>query len=104
VWEPILPTDWSAPGGAILARISDARAQQFYDPKHVVSEALDGIVANKHEPEPHCCKRKNFYWDDAVLYKSQARWGDAPTSAFWDGPVDRVIPSLETTIAQQAVR
>ena len=100
VWEPILPTAWSAPSGSILARVSDTRVQQFYDPNHVVSEALIGIVANKHEPEPHCCKRKTFYWDDAILYTPQARWTDTPASAFWDGPVDRIIPALDIALNQ----
>jgi hypothetical protein len=37
VWEPMLPTDWGAPTTPVLARISDARATQFWDKDHLVA-------------------------------------------------------------------
>lgn len=103
VWEPILPTDWTAPSSSILARIPDSRVRQFYDPHHVVAEALNEMAAKKPpEPKPNCCKRKEFYWDDAILYAPQVHWSDAPASVFWDGPVDRVIPALDSALNKQA--
>jgi hypothetical protein len=101
VWEPILPTDWSSPSGSTLGRISDARVKQFYDPNHVVSGKLKDIAAKEPpQPEPNCCVRKGFYWDEAILYRPHTVWKDEPSSAFWDGPVVRIIPALERTIAQ----
>jgi len=101
VWEPILPTDWSAPSGSTLRRIPDSRVKQFYDPNHVVSGHLKELAA-KHppQPEPNCCVRKGFYWDDAILYAPQAHWTDAPASTFWDGPVVKMIPALERNLSQ----
>jgi hypothetical protein len=96
VWEPILPTDWRPPSGSTLARISDRRARQFWDPKHVVARALNEIVKQKPpQPEPTCCTQNGFYWDEAIFYASNTRWEAVPTSAFWNGPVLKVIPSLE---------
>ena len=40
VWEPILPTDWSKPSTSALARISDGRVRQFWDPNHTLSAVL----------------------------------------------------------------
>jgi len=99
VWEPILPTDWSAPSGSTLGRIPDARVKQFYDPNHVVSGKLKEFAA-KHtpQPEPLCCVRKGFYWDQAIVYARQVHWADAPASTFWDGPVVKIIPALEKTL------
>lgn len=98
VWEPILATDWRPPSGSALARISDGRARQFWDPKHVVAAALLEIAKRKPpQPEPDCCIQRGLYWDDVILYPAGAQWKDAPTSVFWNGPVVRVIPGLEAS-------
>lgn len=99
VWEPILPTDWAAPSSNALARLPDERVKQFYDPNHVISGKLKEFAA-KHppQPEPSCCVRKGFYWDEAILYPPHSIWKDQPNSAFWDGPVFHVISALEGRI------
>lgn len=89
VWEPILMTDWGSPSGSTLARISDIRAQQFWDPQHEVSKAL-----SRTKPDP----REKFHWDEAILYAPHSKWKDAPTSLFWRGPVYQVIPGLKAAI------
>jgi hypothetical protein len=102
VWEPILPTDWRPPSGSTLARIPELRARQFWDPKHVVAQALnEAAKQNPHQPKPECCMQKGFYWDDAILYAPRQRWEDAPVSAFWNGPVVHIIPSLEKALAKE---
>lgn len=69
VWEPMLATDWGSPSGSTLGRISDARARQFWDPKHLVSQDLSRIASAKGaEPKVDCCKDKGFFWDEAILY------------------------------------
>ena len=99
VWEPILATDWKSPSANTLARIPDHRAQQFWDPKHVVASALSEIVKkDPPQPEPSCCVQKGFYWDDAILYAAHAHWKDEPNSVFWNGPVVRVVPALENAL------
>lgn len=104
VWEPILETDWGPPGGAALGRLPDRRARQFWDPNHIVATALKEFTKQKpSQPEPDCCVAKGFHWDEAILYPPGAHWNSAPTLAFWNGPVYRIIPSLEKTLIDQAV-
>jgi hypothetical protein len=45
--------------------------------------------------------QKGFYWDEAILYGPHARWREKPISAFWNGPVVRIIPGLEKTLNDQ---
>lgn len=102
VWEPILATDWQPPGGAALGRIPDRRVRQFWDPNHIVATALNEIVKQKPpQPNPDCCIAKGFYWDEAILYPAAARWTNIPASAFWNGPVYRIIPGLEKALKEQ---
>lgn len=102
VWEPTLATDWTRPSGSTLARVSDRRAKQFWDPDHLVAGKLNEMAKQKPpQPEPGCCIRKGFYWDEAILYLQRTQWKDTPASAFWDGPVARVIPGLERTLNSQ---
>ncbi len=99
VWEPILATDWRSPGRSTLARISDKRAKQFWDPKHLVTQELGRIAKQKHgQPEPDCCVSKGFYWDDAIVFAPNSKWRQMPTTVFWNGPVVREISSIEKAI------
>ena len=101
VWEPILTTDWRPPSGSTLARIPDLRARQFWDPKHIVTDALNEIAKqNPPQPVPGCCMQKGFYWDEAILYAPRGHWKGAPTSAFWNGPVAKIIPTLERSFIE----
>ena len=99
VWEPILATDWRPPSASTLGRIADGRARQFWDPKHLVAMTLSETAKREpRQPQPECCIQKGFYWDEAILYPSGARWKDARAPAFWNGPVVRVIPGLENSL------
>lgn len=95
----MLATDWGSPSGTTLARISDSRARQFWDPKHLVSQELSRIAkAKAGQPEPNCCEDNGFFWDEAILYAPHTQWKDMPVSVFWNGPVWKIIPSLEKTV------
>jgi hypothetical protein len=97
VWEPILPTDWGAPSGSTLARLSDPRVRQFWDPKHYVSNALRQLAKSKtSEPPPN--SGKGFYWDEAILYPPHSKWNDARTALFWQGPVYQVVAGIQAAI------
>jgi len=100
VWEPILATDWRSPSGSTLARISDQRAQQFWDPKHVVAQELSRIAKGKSQMEPDCCVSKGNHWDEAILYAPRSKWSEGPTPVFWNGPVVKVIPGLESMLRE----
>ncbi|MGH9864306.1 MAG: hypothetical protein ACRD4H_02705 [Candidatus Acidiferrales bacterium] len=96
VWEPILPTDWQKPTSGTLARISDPRAAQFWDPNHVVAREINqDSPPSAALPEPHCCQSRGFYWDMALIYPPNAVWTTKlPSPQFRDGTVVRVTPEL----------
>lgn len=99
VWEPILVTDWGAPSSSTLARISDIRARQFWDPSHEVSVALEKM-GRQMTAGPRPNSGKGFYWDQAIVFAPQARWENDPAPAFWQGPVYQIIPGLEGSLSR----
>jgi len=102
VWEPILLTDWTPPSRSTLARVSDPRARQFWDPQHLVAEQVSRMAKEQTSlPEPDCCKEKGFDWDEAILYASHRRSKNSRVPAFWNGPVYRAIPGLENALREQ---
>jgi len=102
VWEPILVTDWKSPGSSALARISDRRVRQFWDPNHLVAQQLAQMAKQKPgRPEPDCCVEKGFHWDEAVLYAPHAHWSDELIPVFWNGPVFRISASLDKALNDQ---
>lgn len=101
VWEPILVTDWWSPSGSTLARLSDRRVRQFWDPKHVVSIQLSQLeTLGRAGTRPN--SGKGFYWDEAIVYAPHSKWKDASTPLFWRGPVYQVIPGLRTALSGTA--
>lgn len=99
VWEPILATDWRSPGLAALARIPDQRAKQFWDPDHLIAQALSQIAKKKHGlPKPNCCVNKGFFWDEVILYSNNSKWQQAPPAVFWDGPVLYEVSGIEMAL------
>jgi len=98
----MLATDWGSPSRSTLGRISDQRARQFWDPKHLVSQELSRMwMARQDQQEPDCCVDKGFFWDEAILYELHSRWKNMPVSAFWNGPVWKIIPDLEKASRNQ---
>jgi hypothetical protein len=99
VWEPILATDWRAPSWSTLRRIADTRAKQFWDPHHVVAQELNRIA--KEKPgllQPACCMQNDFFWDEAIVYKPQSKWKDAPSPEFMNGPVVKIAAGLQAAL------
>jgi len=92
------PTDWRAPSGSTLARISDRRARRFWGPKHLVSLHLSRIRMAKHgQQEPACCQDEGFYWDEAILYAPKTEWKEMPVSVFWNDPeIGKLFPASKT--------
>jgi len=89
VWEPILPTDWGAPTSPVLARISDARAVQFWDKDHLVAKALRQQLS----PSQICCQRNGIIWDVAALYPKGTQW-EVKDHQFGISATDRKEPFL----------
>jgi hypothetical protein len=96
-----LPTDFTSPSGSSLARIPDQRTIQFWDPNHLVAQALNSRASSKPlQKKPGCCLSRGFYWDDVILYAPRAQWHDDPSPALLDGPVVHVIPALESALRE----
>lgn len=95
VWEPILPTDWSAPGTGVLNRLNDRRVRQFWDPNHLLAAAIKKAesVGKLH---PDCCVRKGFFWDLIAAYPPGSHWGEVlPEPVLLNGPVVDHFTALE---------
>jgi len=101
VWEPILPTDWERPTTAVLSRVREAGAVQFWDLDHLVAHQISReLDSDPAGPKPHCCTRRGNLWDFAALYPKGALWqAAAPQALFADGPVAYVQPSLASKLA-----
>ncbi|MBI2686638.1 MAG: hypothetical protein HYX27_10005 [Acidobacteria bacterium] len=100
VWEPILPTDWSAPGTSALHRLNDRRVRQFWDPGHLVAAAIKKAEASG-QLHPECCEREGFLWDLSAAYAPGARWNDRlPEPVLLSGPVVEVAAALESVVAK----
>ena len=100
IWEPMLPTDWAKPGKAVLARVSDRRASQVWDPDHLFAKELGrALDADPQHPRPHCCEDGGILWDLVAVYSRSVRWEETlPRSVLIDGPVwkvDQLAGSLE---------
>jgi hypothetical protein len=71
---------------AVLKRLPDARARQYWDPGHLLAAQLPG--------EPECCRRDGILWDVAAVYPPGLQWLDKlPPAQFLNGPVVDVLPS-----------
>jgi hypothetical protein len=100
VWEPILPTDWSAPGTSVLDRLNDRRVQQFWDPGHVVAAVIKKAEANG-KLHPDCCERNGFLWDLTAAYASGAHWNDGlPEPILLNGTMVQNAAALESIMAR----
>src|SRR4051812_45590284 len=89
VWEPVLPTDIGPPSTADLARCSDARARQFWDPDGSTSRAIDPARGEHHK-----------VWDWVGVIPPGAKWAErVPGRSFEDGPVDLVREKLQAALA-----
>jgi hypothetical protein len=100
VWQPMLPTDWSSPSSWVLARLSDSRAQQFWDENHLVAKQV-AADARAPQPVPECCDESGIPWDVAALYPKGAVWTDRlPSAVFFAGPVVKFESALQTKLVE----
>ena len=98
VWQPMLPTDISAPVAGTLARLLDRRVRQYYDPDHLIARRLKAD-ARAPQPEPACCMRHDILWDLLVVYPPGAEWTDRlPVATTVNGPVVDVMGHLEEAL------
>jgi hypothetical protein len=100
IWEPVLLTDWHAPGAGAVARVPDARAVQFWDPQHLLSaEIRRAAESNPQGVLGEHRLRARVVWDFVALYPPGVQWTDAwPTARFAGAPVVRVIDGLRQSL------
>jgi len=93
VWEPVLVTDWHAPGAGAVGRVPDARVMQFWDPRRALSQEIRraaqsnpaGVLGERRLHGP-------VVWDFVAIYPAGMRWGEAfPAAQFAGAPVVRAI-------------
>jgi hypothetical protein len=95
-----LPTDRSKPSASALARLSDRRVRQFWDPNHTLSAVLKKAehAGNLHSD---CCERKGFLWDLTAAYAPGAQWRETlPEPMLLNGPVVRTTSDLDAAVAK----
>ena len=97
IWEPVLETDWSAPGSGVMARVADARVTQFWDKDRKLSASLGGpeqvkkiAVANEIG-----FGMKDVIWDAVLVYRKRES-----KAAFIGAPVFQVAAQLPEYIAR----
>lgn len=100
----MLPTDWSAPSGSVLRRLSDGRVQQYWDPNHLLATQMKKD-ARPPQPVQDCCVRSEILWDLAAVYPPGATWADhMPSAVMFNGPVVDVIDALAEALAAAEAR
>jgi hypothetical protein len=101
IWQPIIVTDWAAPGTRALGRMPDGRVQQYWDPNHVLAKRM-AADARAPQPAQDCCDRKGILWDLAAVYPRGARWEDRmPPATVFNGPVVDVVDAIEAVVKPQ---
>jgi hypothetical protein len=99
VWQPMLATDLAPPITAVLRRVSDRRAQQYWDPDHLVAKQL-AADARPPQPEPDCCERNGVLWDLAAVYAKGARWDERmPPAILFNGSVVDAADAIATAVS-----
>lgn len=98
VWQPMLPTDWSAPTAGVLARMPDPRVRQYWDPHHMIARRM-GADARAPQPVPDCCDQAGILWDLAAVYGPDAIWTERmPVAALMNGPVVSIADDLAASV------
>jgi len=93
VWEPVILTDIAPPTSRTLARVSDRRAAQWWDPDRALSAAiLDSAAADprawKLEEHGIPIEEGTIVWDAVLFLPRGAFWSEAfPVPSFAGFPV-----------------
>ena len=103
VWEHVTPSDRDVvlPASAVLARISDPRAAQFWDAHRALSAAIVAdlpadTLASVAQIESTGVK---IAWDSAALFRAGARWDDRFPVPDWAGrPIVETADTLRVRL------
>ena len=105
VWEPILLTDLQPPSNRELARVSDRRAEQFWDKDRLVSKAISPLIVGNSLRNNQQIRGQSYrikgetLWDTVAIYRSNLQWGEnGPFPAYSGGPVVDVASELRKAL------
>ena len=89
IWEPIIFSDLALPSDSTLQRLPDSRAAQFYDGKHLVSQALRSQMLAQGVTGQDYYVKDEYVWDAAAVYPPGTRWqpGEGPKPGFVGAPI-----------------
>lgn len=100
VWERVLVTDWIIPGDSILARITDARAVQFWDRWRLLSPVIRNEARSNPAHEGHNRENDDIIWDIVAIYPKGPKWESSlPPHTFFDGPVVYVAEEFRRALS-----
>ena len=93
---PTAPAAVHPPPTSVLARISDPRAAQFWDPGQLTSTALwDAAQRHASWPIEELRNPAGVIWDTALVFAPGVRWeGDPPVPVYAGGNVVDVIEEV----------
>jgi hypothetical protein len=99
VWEPVIWTDVGPPTTSVMARLSDPRVVQFWDPQKALSRVMvDRWRKLGKIPE---LEHDTVIWDFVALYDPGARWDGGPPPPRWHGyPVVKAIDGLRAALRE----
>lgn len=77
IWEPIVFSDIAIPADSVLSRVTDARAAQYYDRKHLVSKALQAQMLARGVTGRDYFVKDEYVWDTVAVYPPGIHWEDS---------------------------
>ena len=100
VWEPVLPTDLGPPTGLVLSQLKDSRAEQYWDPKRLLSGRILAAARANVPAFAIFSGDQEAAWDLVAVYPPGVRWGDGiPAPVYCGNPVVAAIDSLRARLA-----
>jgi len=107
IWEPVIKTDLALPTSATLARISDSRAIQYWDPDRALSGYLIataradpswvGLEVSEYASDPDF-----IVWDAALMFPAGSHWESTlPPPSFSGGPVVDKLDAIRATLSDR---
>jgi len=95
VWEPVILTDVGPPTTSVMARLSDPRVIQFWDPGKILSRAM----VDRWKGKIPGVTDETVVWDFVALFDPGARWdGGPPESRYHGYPVVDAIDGLSAAL------
>ena len=100
VWERVIASDIAPPGTRAMARISDDRVSQYWDPERALSDAFLDAAAEPGHPWHEEASGITIVWDFVAHYAPGVRWDDAPPLPDFHGyPIVDVEDELRSVLA-----